>query len=1257
MATTSSFNSQQCFLLGGGTDPVRIDAYLALLEAANKPLFPTDGQGRPLVYCHGTKVKPYFRRCHGHTGPLSDWHVDWQSRFPNATEKTFKIQAGSDQGRDRRTDVDLTDTCVVEFQHSPICADDVNERKHDYKRHGKEVCWVVNGGDQVSVTKLDGEMEGLVRLKFDGGEWREGGSKWRYKSFLKYEHIYVDVQGDVYIVRPKDVNRQGEINVIPPHTRDEVAAYLKGLSSNTSPFPTMSTPVYQALLKCIQLGAGNGKTFSIIQRVVHKHSTKYDTFLIMTKMNSAKHTLDQELKAQYERGDLQDLKVLVEHNHYYNKYVYTFRRKGNPTPCRIIIATIDSFTRALGNPAAQGVDKFRAFLKSIVEEGARCSQNGVADYCGNVRLGSRMLMVCDELQDLDKEYADALNTVMVEHYVDFYAVGDKLQSLGLEHNAFTYLRELTSHGVIKVCNDEAKNVCRRFFDNNYFKFLRYLDGKKASDKCRHELNAKLASLGVTIAGLKAQETNARALQTFINHMVNFPKFDLPEISLPITGLDELEDEEDTGTPAAKKPPLPVRLFPGPTIIATETDKDKIGPAVDSIMELYKQEVEENHCAPNDFLIVTPFTQTNALVEALHQRIREFWAEREGVQLDEDSDVGYERYSVFHKSEKGTAINLSESDQCTRIVSTHAAKGDGRNVVFMIGFNESGLRLFSGDTGNLVYESHLHVAMTRVKNRLYIRVEENGDDFHNRIVKSQGTYTDTQPIRPTLNIRDFTKLGHLLRIQHEDHFKYIRETVLPDSEQHGTKLDELVKTYKQSIDAPNKMTVDMGHHNIRYGAMVVWSLLIAIRQEDETTGQSESYTNQFKAILYTVRDNLVLEYDTQKKYYQKLWELNKAANKRKETKTRNTDRVDFPLFVYRSKAAAYQTYHRYIRKAIEKVQHFLARFLASPSTTKPEDLDYMEVMVLYHMIEINQHHTRATFPLSDLYDLVHNRHNKWDSNLTAYTQFHHEQLTHLGKLWTSLFKRYPTFNFLYAHTVDLAPEDESKLSLCTQVPFLAYDAKSHQTVLSIHLSPQFNEMNYNDVLYHSFFRTHLLQHPSSQRNVDRFGGATNVQHVVMTFDLDEPYFIDWCDQRTAEAPPGSLVTQQSDWIRGVLAKNWEAHYMEQCSMLPVWWRFWCNRFSGQDKDAKAIAKGLVKQLERVKGVATFVKKAFEDIRSQVKTGTRTEAERMATLQQYDEPEELLKVVQEHLREAVEEFFGGDESESESESDEGSESESE
>lgn len=30
--------------------------------------------------------------------------------------------------------------------------------------------------------------------------------------------------------------------------------------------------------------------------------------------------------------------------------------------------------------------------------------------------------------------------------------------------------------------------------------------------------------------------------------------------------------------------------------------------------------------------------------------------------------------------------------------------------------------------------------------------------------------------------------------------------------------------------------------------------------------------------------------------------------------------------------------------------------------------------------------------------------------------------------------------------------------------------------------------------------------------------------------------------------------------------------------------------------------------------------------------------------YNEPEELLKVVQEHLREAVEEFLGGDESES-------------
>lgn len=73
-----------------------------------------------------------------------------------------------------------------------------------------------------------------------------------------------------------------------------------------------------------------------------------------------------------------------------------------------------------------------------------------------------------------------------------------------------------------------------------------------------------------------------------------------------------------------------------------------------------------------------------------------------------------RYAIFHKSEEGTSINLDESNDATRIVSIYTSKGDGRPIVFIIGLSEQALIRFSGEANNLVYDSLIHVAITRMK---------------------------------------------------------------------------------------------------------------------------------------------------------------------------------------------------------------------------------------------------------------------------------------------------------------------------------------------------------------------------------------------------------------------------------------------------------------------------------------------------------------------------------------------------------------
>ena len=53
------------------------------------------------------------------------------------------------------------------------------------------------------------------------------------------------------------------------------------------------------------------------------------------------------------------------------------------------------------------------------------------------------------------------------------------------------------------------------------------------------------------------------------------------------------------------------------------------------------------------------------------------------------------------------------------MTIHSAKGNGREVVILLNMCEKSLKIFSKNEINLIYDSFLHVAVTRCKHQLYI----------------------------------------------------------------------------------------------------------------------------------------------------------------------------------------------------------------------------------------------------------------------------------------------------------------------------------------------------------------------------------------------------------------------------------------------------------------------------------------------------------------------------------------------------------
>lgn len=75
---------------------------------------------------------------------MSDWHFDWQSKFP--IENREVVVKKDDVSH--RADILINNT-VIEFQHSPISSEEFEARNSFYKNCGYQVVWLFDATDKM----------------------------------------------------------------------------------------------------------------------------------------------------------------------------------------------------------------------------------------------------------------------------------------------------------------------------------------------------------------------------------------------------------------------------------------------------------------------------------------------------------------------------------------------------------------------------------------------------------------------------------------------------------------------------------------------------------------------------------------------------------------------------------------------------------------------------------------------------------------------------------------------------------------------------------------------------------------------------------------------------------------------------------------------------------------------------------------------------------------------------------------------------
>ena len=691
---------------------------------------------------------------------------------------------------------------------------------------------------------------------------------WKYKSFIKkYDFILLEKDNFVFKIELKKI-KSGMIELKEPRSLLETVDYLKTKPDKIWDF-WLDDNVIKSKLSIYQAGAGNGKTFGIWKSIIENIDRK--TYIIVTKQHTAKSVIYEELidqKLRFEKGeDLFHIENLTNNSeeNTVKHYVIKFTHKQSSRECRVIIGTIDSFCYNLSSSNLKGSDYFKGIVDNIAANGAAKLNNGYMGFGGQyLQLSKESELWIDEVQDLPVNYFQAMCKLMYETSCYINVVGDKLQSLEYENN---FLTSIIQEGLPNIDVDvkEPQNINRR----------------------------------IKVTNMAEQ----------INELINFDKYQLPKIEC---------DEKIIKTNNAE----PIKIIDIPTIYANDTNQEKVNNYCNKIMEKYKYEVETNNYLPEDFLVIFPIMKNNVIAGELQTRIQEYWSKK---YKDDDN---YIQYVYLHKHTEGSVINTKDSINATRIMSIRASKGDGRKVVFILGITEATLKLVSNKEKKLVYESHLHVALTRAKNQIYFGLVKNNDDIHKRY--GETGYVEYLPnISKKISlekINDLINKTNLITLLNKNNIS--PETIL-----------------KEDINIKPKEAVDWGYHCIKRNSFYYNIILNIINNRYKNLSKDKS---QLFVILNIISKYEIIEYNVNE-FYKFL------------TEYQYEELPHFPLCKLSNKPE-YKKYCNIIKKAMTKVQKYIKK-------NTIDKLNVYESIILTYMIELETSKKYAEITPMEIYNIT------------------------------------------------------------------------------------------------------------------------------------------------------------------------------------------------------------------------------------------------------------------------------------------------
>ena len=733
-------------------------------------------------------------------------------------------------------------------------------------------------------------------------------SLWKYESFIDCEYIYIDIEDKIFKVIPKNV-KSNMIQVLEYINKDK---FIKDIKTNKLKWKNYDLP--QTVLYYNQRGAGCGKTYESIQLLAGKEEFQEKTlFIYLTKIHSAKDVIYNEFKEQIKDNKIKPEEYIDNKNG--NQYKIDLNI--NNRNLEIIIGTIDSYIYAIGDKSQKGMNYFNKLLKSIKNGyNEDIEKNGNIKYSkGKYKMNKECLIIIDEAQDLEIDYIEAIVEIMKNTYIDVYLIGDKLQSIWFSNNVYTYLEnnELPN---IKIIKNTGENVVRRFHNNQFI--------------------------------------------DFVNKIINFDNFKLPKISGCCDGICKYKHENNI---------KPYYIYQQPKIYPNDYDISKVNSYLKNIIKKISEKVDEYYYLPHNFMFIFPIMKNNYLSMLLQTSLNEYWMNKflnkdyqDEVLInneywkDKIEDINNGKafeFCFIHKSDGNKPINLNESKYSTKLLSIHSSKGLGCEVIFLLNLNQTALEILCKDDNEdkIIYNSLLHVAITRQKKFIYIGIDYDNDE--DNIYKRFYNFIDEYYEKEKLDIRNNIKVDNIIQYINKENEKTLTKYI---------NLDELIKK-----DINKEEIIDWGHHILRY-YITEYELMINIYNDKNV---DLNFKLQIKAIINKNinKHNIISLFKIE--YYKKLKELySHKNNKNNNEKAKELDeeiRNNIFLLKYDiNDKTEYYNYDKILLSYIRDIQLKIEKSLLE--NDKLPHLCPIEILILLFIIKTSDKYFYSEITINDIYSM-------------------------------------------------------------------------------------------------------------------------------------------------------------------------------------------------------------------------------------------------------------------------------------------------